>query len=97
MEIITLWNQLSDEIKRQLNIPLKDNLEILNFSKLISEHLEIDQQITLINLIQQIWWIKTKNSNLVKKLERLKLHIKNKIQPRLAWEITLLKISLEDL
>ena len=76
---------------------LKDNLEILNFSKLISEHLEIDQQITLINLIQQIWWIKTKNSNLVKKLERLKLHIKNKIQPRLAWEITLLKISLEDL
>ena len=39
------------------------------------------------------WWRKTKNVDLVKKLEKLKVHITKNIQPRLAWEITLLKIS----
>ena len=94
---IEIWKELSDEITSKLNFPLKDNLEILQVCKSISEQLEIYQQICLINLIQQIWWRKTRNINLVKKLEKLKLHIKNNIQPRLAWEVTLLKIAIEDL
>ena len=94
---IEIWKELSDEITSKLNFPLKDNLEILQVCKSISEQLEIYQQICLINLIQQIWWRKTRNINLVKKLEKLKLHIKNHIQPRLAWEVTLLKIAIEDL
>ena len=94
---IEIWKELSDEITSKLNFPLKDNLEILQVCKSISEQLEIYQQICLINLIQQMWWRKTRNINLVKKLEKLKLHIKNHIQPRLAWEVTLLKIAIEDL
>lgn len=94
---IEIWKELSDEITSKLNFPLKDHLEILKVCKLISEQLEIYQQICLINLIQQMWWRKTRNINLVKKLEKLKLHIKNHIQPRLAWEVTLLKIAIEDL
>ena len=42
------------------------------------------------------WWRKTKNVDLVKKLEKLKVNITKNIQPRLAWEITLLKISTKD-
>jgi len=94
---IEIWKELSDEITSKLNFPLKDHLEILKVCKLISEQLEIYQQICLINLIQQMWWRKTRNIKLVKKLEKLKLHIKNHIQPRLAWEVTLLKIAIEDL
>ena len=94
---IEIWKELSDEITSKLNFPLKDNLEILQICKSISEQLEIYQQICLINLIQQMWWRKTRNINLVKKLEKLKLNIKNNIQPRLAWEVTLLKIAIEDL
>ncbi len=94
---IEIWKELSDEITSKLNFPLKDNLEILQVCKSISEQLEIYQQICLINLIQQMWWRKTRNINLVKKLEKLKSHIKNHIQPRLAWEVTLLKIAIEDL
>ena len=97
IDYLKLWGTLSDEIKVKLNYPLKDNFEILNISKLISESLEIHHQINLINLIQQIWWTKTKNPNLIKSLENLKLHLKNKIQPRLAWEVTLLKISSENI
>ena len=94
---IEIWKELSDEITSKLNFPLKDHLEILKVCKLISEQLEIYQQICLINLIQQMWWRKTRNIKLVKKLEKLKLHIKNHIKPRLAWEVTLLKIAIEDL
>jgi len=94
---IEIWNNFSDEIKSKLDYPIKNNLEILEISKLISERLEIFQQICLVNLIQTIWWRKTKKIGLVRKLENLKNLLRKNIQPRLAWEITFLKISMEDI
>ena len=97
LENIEIWNNLSDEITSKLDSPKKNVLEILELSKLISEKLENYQQIYLVNLIQIIWWRKTKNIDLVKKLENLKFHLRKKIQPRLAWETTFFKISLKDI
>jgi len=94
---IEIWNNFPDEIITKLDFPIKNNLEILEISKYISEKLEILQQICLVNLIQTIWWRKTKNMSLVKKLENLKYYLRKNIQPRLAWEITFLKISMEDI
>ena len=94
---IKIWNELPNEIKENLEFPLSDNLEILRISKIISEELDINQQIFLINFIQQKCWVKTKKKSIVKKLENLKSHLKSFIQPRLAWEVTLLKIAIEDL
>jgi len=94
---IEIWNDFSDEILSKLESPIKNSLEILEISKSISEKLEIFQQICLVNLIQTIWWRKTKNISLVKKLENLKYFLRKNIQPRLAWEITFLKISMEDI
>ena len=94
---IKLWNELPNEIKENLDLPLSDNLKILKITKIISEKLDIDQQMFLINFIQQKYWAKTKNSKIIKKLENLKVHLKGFIQPRLAWEVTLLKIAIEDL
>ena len=92
---IEIWNELSDEITSKLGEPLTNSLEILELSKLITEKLEVYQQIVLVNLIQIIWWRKTKNINLLKKLEDLKYHLKKSTQPRLAWEVTFLKISMQ--
>ncbi len=94
---IEIWNELSNEIKDKLIFPIKNSLEILEVSKLIYEQLEIYQQICLVNFIQIIWWRNTKNIDLVKKLENLKFYLRTNIQPRLAWEITFLKISMEDI
>jgi len=94
---IEIWNDFSDEIIMKLDSPIKNSLEILEISKSICEKLEIFQQICLVNLIQTIWWRKTKNIGLVKKLENLKYLLRKNIQPRLAWEITFLKISMEDI
>ena len=94
---IEIWNDFSDEIISKLDSPIKNNLEILEISKLISENLEIYQQIYLVNLIQTIWWRRTKSISLVKKLENLKYFLIKNIQPKLAWETTFLKISIEDI
>ncbi len=94
---VEVWNDFSDEIISKLDYPIKSSLEILEISKSISDNLEISQQICLVNLIQTIWWRKTKNVSLVKKLENLKYLLRKNIQPRLAWEITFLKISIEDI
>ena len=93
---IEVWNDFSDEIISKLDSPMTSTLEILEISKSISDNLEISQQISLVNLIQAIWWRKTKNISLVKKLENLKYLLRKNIQPRLAWEVTFLKISMED-
>ena len=94
---IEIWNEFSDEITSKLISPIKDNLEILEVSKLISENLDINQQVYLVNFIQIVWWRKTKNIYLIKKLEDLKIHLRKNVQPRLAWEVTFLKISIEDI
>ncbi len=94
---IEIWNEFSDEIISKLDSPIKNSLEILEISKSISEKLEIFQQICLVNLIQTIWWRKTKSIGLVKKLENLKYLLKRNIQPRLAWEIAFIKISMENI
>ncbi len=94
---IKFWNELPNEIREKLDFPLSDNLEILKIAKIISEELEIDQQIFLINYVQNKFWEKTKNENMAKKFEDLKNHLKDFVQPRLAWEVTLLKIAIEDI
>ncbi len=94
---IEIWNDFSDEIISKLDSPITNSLEILEISKLISEKLEISQQICLVNLIQTIWWRKTKNTSLIKKLENLKYLLRKNIQPRVAWEIAFLKISMENI
>ncbi len=94
---IEILNDCSDEIISKLHYPIKNSLEILEISQLISRKLEIYQQICLVNLIQTMWWRKTKNIGLVKKLENLKYLLKRNIQPRLAWEIIFLKISIENI
>ena len=88
---------ISDEIISKLGSPIQSSLEILEISKSISEKLEIFQQICLVNLIQTIWWRKTKNISLVKKLENLKKLLRKNLQPRFAWEIAFLKILMEDI
>ena len=94
---IEIWSELSAEIINKLNSPIKNSFEILEVSKLISEQLDIKKQIYLVNFIQIFWWRKTKNIDLVKKLEDLKFNLKRNIQPRLSWEITFLKILVEDI
>ena len=92
-----MWNEFPNEIKDNLGSPLSDNLEILKISKIITQELDIDQQIFLVNYLQNGYWKKTKNKNIIRELENLKINITGLIQPRLAWEVALLKVAINDL
>ena len=94
---IKIWNELPTKIKDDLDFPLRNSVNILKISKMISEELEIDQQMFLINIMQRKYWDITKNKKVIQKLEDLKANLRGFIQPRLAWEVTLLKIAFEDL
>ncbi len=94
---IKIWNELPNEIKNNLDFPLSDTLEILKISKIIAEEMEIDQQLFLANFIQKKCWEKTKNTKMIKNLEDLKANIRGFVQPRLSWEVALLKIATKEL
>ena len=93
LENIAIWKEIPKEITDNLKSPINDDLEILKISRFISEKLENYQQIFLINFIQNKWWGETQDKKIIQDLEILKKYITNNIQPRLAWEVTLLKIA----
>ena len=93
LENIEIWEEIPKDIRDIFEFPINDNLEILKIAKFISETLENHKQIVLINLIQYKWWGQTKEIKIIKELESLKKYINGYVQPRLAWEVTLLKIA----
>tara|TARA_Y100001968_G_C19369329_1_gene724252 strand:+ start:384 stop:1343 length:960 start_codon:yes stop_codon:yes gene_type:complete len=90
------WLTISNVLKQKLEIKLTNRIEILKLAKSISEELNIDQQLWFINFQQNRFWEKENNPNMVRKLEDLSKQLITYVQPRLAWEVTLLEMNLID-
>tara|TARA_Y100001978_G_scaffold16146_1_gene12533 strand:+ start:162 stop:1106 length:945 start_codon:yes stop_codon:yes gene_type:complete len=90
------WSKIPNNIKDELKFPLKNYEHILLLAKNITSQLDLSQQEFLLNYIQRIWWKKTKDKKLAEILESIKKNINSNIQPRISWEVGLLKIKLED-
>ncbi len=88
------WLGISSELRQKLEIKLTNHIEALKLAKKITDELNIEQQLWYINFQQNIIWEKENNSKIVKQLEELRKQLLTYVQPRLAWEITLLEISL---
>ena len=90
---IQIWENIPDELWVNLkNIPHENPMDALYLAKEISEKLDTEEQLWVINWLQQHIWIKHSNVNALKKLESLKYKIQSFVNSRLAWEITLLKL-----
>ncbi len=87
------WYNIPNELREKLEIKLTNQIEILKLAKELTDELNIEQQLWLINFKQNIIWEKENNSIIVKRLEELRKQLLNYVQPRLAWEVTLLEIS----
>ena len=87
------WLGISSELRQKLEIKLTNQIEILKLAKEISDELNVEQQLWLIDFQQNKIWRKEKNAIAIKKLEELRKQILNYVQPRLAWEVTLLEIN----
>ena len=90
---IQYWLDISSVLRQNTEIKLTNKIDVLKLAKDITDELNIEQQLWLINFQQNIIWKKENNSNMVIKLEELRKQLLTYVQPRLAWEITLLEIN----
>ena len=91
---LQFWLGISSSLRQKLEIKFDNQIELLKLAKEITDELNIEQQLWLVDFEQNRAWIKKNNSNIVKKLEDLRKQLLNYVQPRLAWEVTLLEINL---
>ena len=96
LEYLKIWNQIPSNIKYEIKFPLKNYENILFLAKNIITHLNLNEQEFLLNYMQYIWWKKTQDKKTVEILETIKTNIISNIQPRIAWEVGLLKLKLEN-
>ena len=94
IENINTWNTIPKNIKEKIISPINSLPDIYILSKNISEHLDYDQQEFLVEYIQVLWWKTIRSEKIIKVLEELKSNLKNNIQPRISWEMILLRISM---
>lgn len=79
-------------ISRLKNLP-KDKLEILVLAKEISQELEVETQLWLINYLQYLYWQKYQQKTLIVALQKASLALKSYVQPRLVWECLYLELG----
>ena len=96
LDNLGLWKQIPENIKNEITFPLKNYGNILFLAKNISSDLDLDQQEFLLNYMQRDWWKRTKNKKIADILENIKININANVQPRISWEVGLLKIKLEN-
>ena len=87
------WLDISSALEQTLEINLTNQIEVLKLAKLITDELNIEQQLWFISFQQNRIWEKENNSNMVQKLEDLRKQLLTYVQPRLAWEVALLEIN----
>ena len=90
------WLGISGELRQKLEIKSSNQIEVLKLAKEITDELNIEQQLWFINFQQNRIWEKEKNSTMVHRLEELRKQLLTYVQPRLAWEVTLLEMNFSN-
>ncbi|MBE9154555.1 DNA polymerase III subunit delta' [Cyanobium sp. LEGE 06113] len=70
-----------------------DPLEALGLARDLSEALDTDQQLWLLQWWQLLLWRQRHQSWPVQRLEQLRRQLVGHVQPRLAWEVALLELA----
>ena len=83
-------------MRKKLEAKLNTQIESLQLAKEITDELDIEQQLWIIDFQQYKAWIEERNSNVVKQFEELRKQLLKYVQPRLAWEVTLLEINFNN-
>ncbi len=90
------WQRLPEELVARLRELPSSPLAALELARAITENLEGDQQLWLINWWQNSLWDSHRDERQMAQLETLRKHLLSHVQPRLAWEVTLLELRTPD-
>ena len=92
---IETWNKIPTNIKHDIRYQPNNYEKILFLAKNITSNLDLKQQEFLLDYMQRSWWRTTKDRNIAEILESIKKNINSNIQPRISWEVGLLKVKLK--
>jgi DNA polymerase-3 subunit delta' len=87
------WDRLPEGLAARLQEMPTNPLGALDLARDVSEGLEGDQQLWLLNWWQTWLWHQYRNPRQMARLEVLRKHLLGHVQPRLAWEVTLLELG----
>ncbi|MFM7732727.1 MAG: DNA polymerase III subunit delta' [Cyanobium sp.] len=87
------WRELPDGLAPRLLQLGSDPLEALALARDLSEALDGEQQLWLLNWWQLALWRRQPDAAALRRLERLRAHLRAHVQPRLAWEVALLDLA----
>ncbi|MFN9931938.1 MAG: DNA polymerase III subunit delta' [Cyanobacteriota bacterium] len=87
------WHSLPAGVAERLLAPKPDPLEALALARDLTEALDGEQQLWLLDWWQLSLWRSDHDAGPLRRLERLRSHLRAFVQPRLAWEVALLDLS----
>jgi DNA polymerase-3 subunit delta' len=87
------WQRLPEGLADRLGQRSSNPLEALELAREISENLDGEQQLWLLQWWQNALWRHQRDHRPLARLEQLRQHLLSHVQPRLAWEVTLLDLA----
>lgn len=87
------WRGLPEGLAQRIGELPADPLNALALARDLSESLDGDQQLWLLNWLQLSRWRRQPRPAELERLERLRRQLRSHVQPRLAWEVALLELA----
>ncbi|CAK24669.1 DNA polymerase III subunit delta' [Synechococcus sp. CS-197] len=92
IEHVRVWGTIPEGLRERLKHPPQTPLDALALARDVCEQLEGEQQLWLISWWQTVLWRQQLDRVPVERLNRLRQQLLSFVQPRLAWEVTLLNL-----
>ena len=92
IEHVRVWGTIPEDLRERLKHPPQTPLDALALARDVCEQLEGEQQLWLISWWQTVLWRQQLDRVPVERLNRLRQQLLSFVQPRLAWEVTLLNL-----
>jgi DNA polymerase III subunit delta' len=95
-EAIAHWHQLQlipADLLQSLNQPPKSIRHALELARQVTQTLDTETQLGLIDYLQHHYWQNQHQTAHLHQLETARRHLLSYVQPRLVWEVTLMKMS----
>ncbi|PSF38421.1 DNA polymerase III subunit delta' [Aphanothece hegewaldii CCALA 016] len=80
------------ELREQLTHLPTSPIKVLELAKKLSQELENETQLWLVDYLQQCYWNQSQNQTILETLEKARQCLLSYVQPRLVWECTLLNL-----
>ena len=87
------WRELPEGLAERLQDRRREPLEALALARDLTEALDVEQQLWLLDWWQQVLWAEALDPAPLRRLERLRQQLRAYVQPRLAWEVALLDLA----